>query len=64
MTIANLWSTCGNWTPFSKVHIYTVITRSTFNYSYFEDVLHDWADSRVITFNYDASTDTMCIHIK
>lgn len=50
MTVTILWNAFGNWTPFSKVYIYTAVTRSIFNYSYFEDVLHDWADSRVVSF--------------
>ena len=64
MTVTNLWNTFGNWTPFTKVRIYTIVTRSTFNYTFFEDVLHDWADSRVVSFSYDSSVNTISINIK
>lgn len=64
MTVTNLWNACGNWTPFSKVRIYSVTGSFHSEYSYFEDVLHDWADDVVLSFIYDTSTDTMNINTK
>ncbi len=64
MTITNLWNACGNWTPFCNVRIYSIVTGITSNYSYFEDVLRDWADSLVLSFDYSADTDTMNINVK
>ena len=64
MTVENLWYTCSNWTPFTNVHTYSVTTRFVSDYAYFEDVLHDCAESIVLSFIYNASTDTMNINIK
>ncbi len=64
MTVANLWNICGNWTPFSKVHVYFVGTGFTADYIYFEDVLDDCANRTVINFTYDDQSDAMNIHIE
>ena len=64
MTVENLWYTCSNWALFTKVHTYSATTRLVSDYTYFEDVLHDCAESIVLSFIYNASTDTMNINIK
>lgn len=63
MTVANLWNLCGNWTPFSKVHVYFIGTGFTADYIYVEDVLDDYANRIVASFTYDTQTDTMNINI-
>ena len=64
MTVTNLWYTCSNWMPSSKVHIYSVSGGRFFDYTNFEDVLCDCGDSVVLSFMYDATTDSMAINTK
>lgn len=64
MTVTNLWYVCSNWMPSSKVHIYSVSGGRLFDYTYFEDVLHDCGDSVVLSFMYNATTDSMTINTK
>lgn len=64
MTVTNLWNTCGNWTPFSKVCIHFASSTSCFEYNYSEDVLKDWADAIVLSFIYNSITDTMSINLE
>ena len=64
MTVTNLWNACSNWTPFSKVRIYSVTGSFRSEYSYFEDALRDWPNDVVLSFIYDTSTDTMDISVK
>lgn len=63
MTVLELWNTCENWTPFTAVEVYAIGNGRTYEYTYYEDLIKDHADSHVHAFCFNNVEDKISIQI-
>lgn len=63
MKVVDLWNAFNDWTPFTSANVTERKRNEIHAFSYSEEVLNQYANSIVVSFDYDSVDDVINIEV-